>query len=140
MRPFRLAATVLLASQAAFAQTPTRVTAAAFARDPGRYLNRPVSVEKMGCLSDFKGGYICTSYRGLYVTSSQLSPPNVAKDVNESCGGKTEFEDEPDCMFDIVFTPVGLVKDVGLVTHGDKSVTGPIWKATATTIVATPRY
>lgn len=62
MRGLLAFTTVLFAVQAAWAQSPARVSAATFARDPGRYINHPVRIDGLGCLVDANGAYICTSY------------------------------------------------------------------------------
>jgi hypothetical protein len=132
---FYVAALSLLSS--AFAQTAQRTSAGVFARDPARFLNQLVRVDKLGCFFSPEAGYRCTAYNGLYVVAGEMSPPAIKHKIEAECGGIVEEEDDPGCLFDLVFTPLSVAKGQGQLVQGDRSVTGQVWMVQAATVRAT---
>lgn len=140
MKTLSLCLIACFASTAAAAQTLQRVSPLVFGRDPAHFLNQRIRVDNVGCFFYPEAGYRCTTYKGLYVVSGEIAPPAIKKTIGDECGGKVEFEDDPGCLFDLVFTPVAVTKGEGQLIQGDRAVTGQVWMVRTDSITATWRH
>jgi hypothetical protein len=123
---------------AACAQSVERVPLSRFGADPARFVNHRIRIDRVGCFFYPEAGLECTTYRGLYVVPGEVVPGVMKAAIEGECGGIVETEDDPNCLFDITFTPVGVTRGVGTVTKGDKSVEGSIWKVQTSSVSVAP--
>jgi hypothetical protein len=138
MRILGLCLVVSFMGTAAFAQSAQRVAAIAFSRDPARFLNQRIRVDGLGCWS-VDAAYRCTTYKGLYVIPGEIAPAATKKAIGDECGGIVEDEEDPGCLFDLVFTPLAVTKGEGRLSQGDRSVTGQVWMVQTDSLTAVPR-
>ena len=122
---------------AAWAQSARTVGSEAFDRDPAALLNQPIRVARLGCFSTPGSGYRCTTYHGAYVLLGTVAPAAMKAKIDAECGGIVEAEDDPSCLFDVVFTPLSVGKGTGDIVKGDESVRGSVWMVRAATGTAT---
>jgi hypothetical protein len=122
----------------ASAQTPQHVSAAAFARDPGHFLNQRIRVDDFACWN-LEGAYRCESGKELDVIPLDISPAAVKQKIVEECGGNDGVERTPGCVFDLVFTPTSLAKGPGNIIRNEVVSTGPIWIVQTGSVSAIPR-
>lgn len=122
---------VCLIVTAPSARAAERISAAVFGRDPTRFTDHQIRIDKLGCFFSPDAGYRCTTYAGAYVLLGDVAPAGVRAKIKAECGGIVEGEDDPSCLFDLVFTPSGSSKGVGQIVKGDRAVQGTVWMVKA---------
>jgi hypothetical protein len=127
----------LLASPAV-AETQQRVTAPALINNVANLLGHTLRLDKLGCFVADDGKLKCTTYTGVYIVPRDIVPASLKAQIKASCGGLIEFEDEPFCLFDGVFTPSSMERGRGQVTDGDRSVDGDVLILYSPPIALTP--
>ncbi len=133
-------ALVCLAATTFGAKAAEKPSAAALARDPARFLNHQLRIDKLGCFFSPEAGYRCTTYGGVYVLPGDIAPADVKTKIKADCGGIVEDEDDPSCLFDLVFTPSAVGRGVGQIVKGDRSAEGPVWMVHAAFATLTPHH
>jgi hypothetical protein len=127
----------LLASPAA-AEAQQRVTAAALIKNAANLLGHSLRLDKLGCFVADDDRLKCTTYTGVYIVPSDVLPAPRKAQIKAHCGDILEFEDEPFCLFDGVFTPSSMERGRGQVTDGDRSVDGDVLILYSPPIALTP--
>jgi hypothetical protein len=111
---------------AAPAEAQQRTTAQALMSKVADLLGHTLRLDKLGCFVTDTDTLKCTTYTGVYIVPRDVVPASLKAKIRASCGGIIEFEDEPFCLFDGVFTPSSMERGRGQVTDGDRSVDGDI--------------
>lgn len=130
---------VLAFATPAGADAQQRVTAPQLVANAGSLLGHALRLDKLGCFVADDDQIKCTSYTGVYIVAHDIVPASVKAKIEAHCGDLLEFEDEPFCMFDGVFTPSSMEKGRGQVTAGDRSVDGDVVIFSAPSIALTAR-
>ncbi len=122
----------------ALAQTPQRVPATVFAREPARFLNQLVRVDDFACWSSGEATR-CASGKALDVIPRDISPAASKKQILEQCGENDALERSPGCVFDLVFTPTALSKGPGNLVINEVVSTGQVWIVQTGSVTTIPR-
>jgi hypothetical protein len=139
MRIYGLGLALLgVAASPAVAETPQRVTAPALIANVANLLGHTLRLDKLGCFVADDDKLKCTTYTGVYIVPRDIVPASLKAAVKSSCGDIIEFEDEPFCLFDGVFTPSSMERGRGQVTDGDRSVDGDVLILYSPPIALTP--
>lgn len=103
-----------------------RVTAPMLNKNVANLLGHTLRLDKLGCFVADDDRLKCTTYTGVYVVPGNVTPASLKAKIKASCGDIIEFEDEPFCLFDGVFTPSSMERGRGQVADGDRSVDGDV--------------
>jgi hypothetical protein len=122
---FKMALLGFLASSAV-ADAQQRVTAPMLVNNVANLLGHSLRVDKLGCFIADDDRPKCTTYTGVYILPRDVVPASLKAKIKASCGDIIEFEDEPFCLFDGVFTPSSMKRGRGQVTDGNRSVDGDV--------------
>jgi hypothetical protein len=133
-----LLACILAFVAGALAQTPRRVSAATFARDPAAFLNERIRVDDFACWS-LEKAYRCASGKEFDIIPGDISTATAKKQITDECGGNDGIERTPGCLFDLVFTPRAIAKGPGDIIRNEIVSTGQIWIVQTDAVVAIPR-
>ncbi len=133
------AALALIFAPPVGAYAQQRVTAPQLVANAGNLLGHALRLDKLGCFVADDDQVKCTSYTGVYIIARNIAPASVKANIQAHCGDIIEFEDEPFCIFDGVFTPSSMEKGRGQVTAGDRSVDGDVVILNAPSIALTAR-
>ena len=122
----------------ASAEPTRRVTVPTLINNVANLLGHPLRLDKIGCFVAGDDTLKCTTYTGVYIVPHDVAPASLKAKIKSSCGGIIEFEDEPFCLFDGIFTPSSMERGRGQVTDGDSSVEGDVLILYSAPIALTP--
>jgi hypothetical protein len=120
------------------ADAQQRVTAPVLINNVASLLGHTLRLDKLGCFVADDDKLKCTTYTGVYIVPGDVVPASLKTKIKASCGDIIEFEDEPFCLFDGVFTPSSMERGRGQVTDGDRSVDGDVLILYSPPIALTP--
>ena len=120
------------------AEAQQRVTAPVLIKNVANLLGHTLRLDKLGCFVADDDTLKCTTYTGVYIVPRDVAPASLKTKIKASCGDIIEFEDEPFCLFDGVFTPSSMERGRGQVTDGDRSVDGDVLILYSPPIALTP--
>ena len=115
-----------------------KVTTQTLINNVADLLGHSLRLNKIGCFFADDDTIKCTTYTGVYIVSRNIFPASVKAKIKSHCGDIIEFEDEPFCLFDAVFTPAAMERGKGQVTDGDRSIDGDVLILYSTPLALTP--